>query len=154
MRWGGVVGTTRNCCEATQPKRRYRKNNSGTSKSVNPQLHHHWLDAGDLEVCFSNSSSLFCVLISLFSASASSSRNCSIILSFWRRRLVLGLVVAGLRSRAALLTMGFLTRVFDTCIDVVVTEGIRGRSARLGMVAMRSSPERLRFRGAVDAIVD
>jgi hypothetical protein len=62
-------------------------------KICRPQLHHHWLDAGDLEVCFSNSSSLFCVLISLFSASASSSRNCSIILSFWRRRLVLVLML-------------------------------------------------------------
>jgi hypothetical protein len=152
MGWGGWYDAKLPRSHSTQKKTWQEQFRD--IKICRPQLHHHWLDAGDLEVCFSNSSSLFCVLISLFSASASSSRNCSIILSFWRRRLVLGLVVAGLRSRAALLTMGFLTRVFDTCIDVVVTEGMRGRSARLGIVATRSSPERLRFRGAVDAIVD
>ena len=67
---------------------------------------------------------------------------------------MLGLVVAGLISRTGvtLLIRGFLTRVFDTCMDVV-TEGMRGRSARLVLAAVRSSPERLRFRGAVDAIV-
>ena len=66
---------------------------------------------------------------------------------------MLGLVVAGLSSRAALLTTGFLTRVFATCIDVV-TEGMRGRSARLEVEAIRSSPERLRFKEPpVDAIV-
>lgn len=67
---------------------------------------------------------------------------------------MLGLAVAGLilRAGAALLTRGFLTRVLDTCI-VVVTEGMRGRSARLVLAAVRSSPERLRFKGAVDAIV-
>jgi hypothetical protein len=66
---------------------------------------------------------------------------------------VLGLEVAGLNSGGILLTIGFLTRVLDTCIDVVVTEGMRGRSDRLVVVVMRFSPERLRFRGAVDAIV-
>ena len=67
---------------------------------------------------------------------------------------MLGLVVAGLISiaGATLLMRGFLTRVLDTCIDVV-TEGMRGRSARLVLAAVRSSPERLRFKGAVDAIV-
>jgi hypothetical protein len=66
---------------------------------------------------------------------------------------VLGFEVAGLNSGGILLTAGLLTRVFDACIDVVGTEGMRGRSDRLVVVEMRLSPERLRFMGAVDAIV-